>query len=134
MPKNINEENNIIDNIEDIKKINSYIPNFSIVEQIRKALIEVEFKFENPRNIETADKFKQTFITVFEDNLTANEEEYAKYLTENETKIMELINAIQYYDSDQWAEWNGARIELITALNMGITPLFFDEDSELYFY
>ena len=111
-----------------------YIPNFSIINQIRTALENLEFKFENPFNKQISERYRQSLLNVFDDNVNVDEEKYAEYLTQYHTEIMSEINKIQYYDSDQWEEWNGSKITLITLINMGDTPLFYDEDNEISYY
>lgn len=135
----INNESEYIPSFETTTEIRNALEKLDIkfvedITNIRNSLESMSFSFEHPKNIEIADKVKLSFIKIFDDNLLADEESYTKYLIENTEEIMEQINNIQYYASDQWAEWNNARIELITLLNMGTTPLFYDEDNELYFY
>ena len=119
------------------------IPSFSVVDRVREKLGVVDRIQERLTNLSTNLEYgllvkfvmdsRDTFLSIFEDNLQANEEAYIKWLTDNETAINEQISKIEYYDSGTKGVANkleNSRSELMKLLNMGSFPLFYDNEND----
>ena len=115
--------------------IEEYIPQFSITEQLKRRINEMEFKSYRASVVygEQLVKYKSAYVSIIEDNIMADEDKYVEYLMENESFIMTKINDIEIFyeetknrSEDSQIILNDLMSELLTLLNMGTMPIFYD--------
>ena len=84
-----------------ITKNNSeeYIPQFSIVDQIKRRINDMVFKSYRASVVSGGklQEYKSAYIDIIDDNVMADEEAYTQYLLENEAQIMTMIGNIEAY-------------------------------------